>query len=179
MSKVRRNQACPCGSGVKAKRCCGVQPAPTEGDLAKAELSRLRLESMSALRLKSTADMVGLYKEVARLPRLDLSLQQRLPTFLPPELERFNRALFGDDREELLDSLEGALSSVDTPTLRLELAQAVVALREANRITDQVAAAALVDLDSEATCMVRESLVAALALRCGESRTPAGLLLAG
>jgi hypothetical protein len=55
----------------------------------------------------------------------------------------------------------------------------VLALRDAGRITDEVAAAALLDLDSDADALVRAALVAALAVDCGAARTPAGLVLAG
>jgi hypothetical protein len=55
----------------------------------------------------------------------------------------------------------------------------VIALREAGRVTEEVAAAALLDLDSDADALVREALVAALAVDCGAARTPSGLVLAG
>lgn len=179
MSKVGRNQPCPCGSGVKAKRCCGVRLSPTQAETDTAFVAELRRASMPALRkvINDTADLVELYGEVACLPNLDLSCQLRLPAFLPPELERFEAAMHGSDTKELEDALRPAMAVVDTPSVRAELARAVVALRDAGRISERVAAGAFLDLDSESDCLVREALVAALAVRCGASRTPAGLLL--
>jgi predicted cation transporter len=52
-------------------------------------------------------------------------------------------------------------------------------LREEGRIPREVAAAALLDLDSEGEAVVREALVAALAVGCGAARTPSGLVLVG
>ena len=179
MSKIGRNQPCPCGSGVKAKRCCGVRLPPSQEELDQAFVSELRRESMPALRgvINDPDDLIALYGEVACLPNLDLSCQLRLPAFLPPELERFEAAMHGADTKELAEALLPAMAVVDTPSLRAELARAVVALREAGRISERVAAGAFLDLDSESDCLVREALVAALALRCGVSRTPAGLQL--
>ena len=39
MAGVGRNERCPCGSGRKVKRCCGVQRGPSEDELAKAFLA--------------------------------------------------------------------------------------------------------------------------------------------
>lgn len=55
----------------------------------------------------------------------------------------------------------------------------MIALREAGRVTEEVAAAALLDLDSDANALMRGALVAALAVDCGAARTPSGLVLAG
>ena len=52
-------------------------------------------------------------------------------------------------------------------------------MRESGQINEEVAAAALLDLDSEADALVREALVAALAVQCGAEPTPSGLLLVG
>ena len=181
MANVGRNQPCPCGSGVKAKRCCGVRRGPCEVDLARAFVVEQRRASSPALReaINSMDDLIALYAAVAELSRLDLSCQLRLPEVLSPELEQLRSAIFDDDIEGMQWALPGALAQVDNPLVRADLARAVVALRDAGRIGDEVAAAALLDLDSGADCMVREALVAALAVDCGAARTPSGLVLAG
>jgi hypothetical protein len=38
MAQQGRNARCPCGSGRKVKRCCGVRRGPSEAELAKAFL---------------------------------------------------------------------------------------------------------------------------------------------
>ncbi|MGH3665790.1 MAG: SEC-C metal-binding domain-containing protein, partial [Egibacteraceae bacterium] len=40
MAKTGRNQPCSCGSGRKAKRCCGVTAGPSPDQLARTWLQR-------------------------------------------------------------------------------------------------------------------------------------------
>jgi hypothetical protein len=124
-------------------------------------------------------DLIELYVAVAELPSLDLSCQLRLPRVLSPELERLRSVIADDDVDEILEALPDALVQVDSPLVRADLARAVLALREAGRVSGEVAAAALLDLDSDADALVREALVAALAVDCGVARTPAGLVMVG
>ena len=181
MAVIGRNQPCPCGSGVKAKRCCGVRRGPSEADLAKAFLVEHRRASSPALRdaINDVDDLIELYKAVAELPSLDLSCQLRLPRLLTPELERLRSAITDHNADDFWQALPAALAQVDTPMVRADLARAVLALRQSGRISDEVAAAALLDLDSEADALVREALVASLAVQCGTAPTPSGLLLVG
>jgi SEC-C motif len=181
MAGVGRNQPCPCGSGVKAKRCCGLRRGPSESDLARAFLVEQRRASSPALReaINDVDDLVELYKAVAELPGLDLSCQLRLPRLLTPELERLRSAIADDDGDEFELALPAALAQVDRPLVRADLARAVLTLRDAGRISEKVAAAALLDLDSDADALVREALIAALAVDCGAARTPSGLVLVG
>jgi hypothetical protein len=181
MAGVGRNQPCLCGSGVKSKRCCGVRRGPSEAEVAQALLCEQRRASSPVLRaaINDVDALIELYEAVAELPRLDLSCQLRLPRLLTPELERLRSAIAADDGEEIRGALPDALVQVDNPVVRADLARAVLALREAGRVAQEVAAAALLDLDSDADALVREALVAALAVDCGVARTPSGLVLAG
>lgn len=181
MAVIGRNQPCPCGSGVKAKRCCGVRRGPSEADLAKAFLVEHRRASSPVLpdAINDVDDLIELYKAVAALPSLDLSCQLRLPRLLTPELERLRSAIADLNADDFWQALPAALAQVDTPMVRADLATAVLALRQSGRISDEVAAAALLDLDSEADALVREALVASLAVHCGTAPTPSGLLLVG
>jgi SEC-C motif len=181
MAGVGRNEPCPCGSGVKAKRCCGVRRGPSEVELAKAFLSVQRRAAMPALRraINDVDALVELYEAVAELPSLDLSVQLRLPRVLCPELERLRSAIFHDDADAIEQTLPLAVAEIDSPLVRADLARAVLALRESGRVAPDVAAAALLDLDSEADALVRESLIASLSVDCGACRTPSGLLLVG
>jgi hypothetical protein len=181
MAGVGRNEPCWCGSGVKTKRCCGVRRGPSGPELAKAFLVEQRRASSPALRpvISDVDDLIELYEAVAELPRLDLSCQLRLPRLLSPELERLRSAIAVDDGDEIQQVLPDALAQVDNVLVRAELARAVLALRAAGRVSEEVAAAALLDLDSDADALVRAALVAALAVDCGATRTPSGLVLAG
>ncbi len=181
MAAVGRNEPCRCGSGVKAKRCCGVCRGPSGRELAKAFLVEQRRASSRALRraIDDVDDLIELYEAVAKLPRRDLSCQLRLPRLLTPEVERLRSAIAEGDDDEIQRALPDALAQLDNVFVRAELARAVIALREAGRVTEEVAAAALLDLDSDADALVREALLTALAVDCGVARTPSGLVLAG
>ena len=181
MAGVGRNERCPCGSGVKAKRCCGVRRGPSEAERARAFLREQCRASGPVLRraINDVDALIELYQAVAELPRLDLSCQLRLPRLLTPELERLRSAIADDDGEEIQVALPDALVQVDNVLVRADLARAVLALREAGRVSEEVAAAALLDLDSDADALVREALVAALAVDCGAACTPSGLVLVG
>lgn len=179
MAGSERNQPCACGSGRKTKRCCGSRRGPCEADLARAYLVEQRRESSPSLRrvINDFDALMVLYEAVSELPSLDLSCQLRLPRVLSPALERLRWAVAGDDADEAQDALPAALAEVDSPLVRADLARAVVALRDAGRVRKEVAAAALLDLDSDADALVRAALLAALAVDSGAVRTPSGLVL--
>ena len=181
MAGVGRNQPCPCGSGAKAKRCCGIRRGPSASDMARAFLVEQRRATSPALRraIGSVDDLIELYEAVEELPRLDLSCQLRLPRLLPVELSRLRSAVADDDAVGIQLALPAAVAQVDSPFVRADLARAVIALRDSGRVTKEVAAAALLDLDSGADALMRAALVAALAVDCGAARTPSGLLLVG
>jgi len=176
VAKVGRNQSCPCGSGRKAKRCCGVQGGPSEASLARAFLAGVTRQAAWELRNVPDAELEDLFDALWELPGIDLSLQVELPKLLSPALNRLCDAVAGDDPEpELLDAVA---SAVDEPIERARLARAVIGQVEAGRIDDLLGAAALVDLGSDSRRLLRAGLLEAVAVRVGVARTPAGLLLA-
>src|SRR5450759_5007396 len=124
MAGVGRNQPCPCGSGRKAKRCCGVRRGPSEAELARAFVAEQCRAAAPLLRpVMSDEDaLLELYPAVEELPQLDLSCQLRLPRLLWPELERLKDAVVDDDAEEIERAMPAALARVDTPLVRAELA---------------------------------------------------------
>jgi len=178
MATVGRNQPCPCGSGRKAKHCCGVQRGPSEDELGRAFLAVQRRWAKSALASCTRAQIQRLFREVLELPQRDLSLAIPLPPVLTPELERLSASLGGRDRGAMTRALDAALPGVDTPALRARLARAVLALRDRGDLGDAAAAAALLHLDSPADGLIQASLVRSLAVRSGAATTPAGILIA-
>jgi hypothetical protein len=176
VAKVGRNEPCPCGSGRKAKRCCGVSGGPSEESLARAFLAHASRGAARELRRLSDAELGELFEELGGLPGVDLSLQVALPKLFSPALDRLCDAVADDDPDpQLLDAVTGA---IDVPTERARLARAVIARAEAGAIDDKLASAALVDLASESRRLVRAGLLEAVAVRVGVARTPAGVRLA-
>lgn len=176
MSSWGRNDPCPCGSGVKAKRCCGVQRGPTEESLARAFVAGACRDAAVRLRRRSDVELGKLFEGLWELPAVDLALQVELPKVFSPELARLADAVREDDPDpELLDAV---VEKIDTPFERARLARAVIAEADAGAINRVLAAAALVDLGSESRRFLRAGLLEGVAVRVGVARTPGGLVLA-
>lgn len=176
MARVGRNEPCPCGSGRKVKRCCGVQRGPSEESLARAFLAHASSGAAGELRRLSDAELADLFEALWELPATDLSLQVALPKLFSPALDRLCDAVADDDADPEL--LEEVAEAIDKPTERARLARAVIAQAEAGAVGDQLAGAALVDLGSDSRRLLRAGLLEAVAVRVGVARTPAGVLLA-
>jgi hypothetical protein len=178
VAKVGRNQLCPCGSGLKAKRCCGVRGGRSEESLARAFLVHASREAAWELRHVPGAEFDDLLDRLPELPEFDLSLQAELPKFLSPALDRFIEAFADGDPEAAEGPFGELLGAIDVPLERARLARGVIALRARGRLDAKLAAAAVIDLASGSGALLGASLVQAVAVRAGVARTPAGVLLA-
>jgi len=176
MAKVGRNDPCACGSGLKSKRCCEVERGPSEESLARAFLAHSRRQAAGELRWLSDGVLGELFDDLWDLPAAHLSLQVELPKLHSPALAQLCDEVADDDPNPEL--LEAVLESIDTPIERTRLARAAIAQSESGMIDEQLANAALVDLGSESRRLLRASLLQAVAVRVGATRTPAGVLLA-
>jgi hypothetical protein len=177
MAQRGRNERCPCGSGRKVKRCCGVRRGPSEAELAKAWLYQHARSAALVLDGRSDAEMVALLDAATGLPTQDVSMQLPLPRLLGRALERLRAAIAEDDPDEVAAMLPAALAEVDTPLVRAGLVRAVLRLRDAGRVSAEVAAAAAVEQASGSTTLLRASLLEAVAVSVGAAITPAGLLV--
>src|SRR5919201_4836828 len=99
MAKVGRNDRCSCGSGRKAKRCCGVERGPSEESLARAYLGRVARAAVLDLGAIEDDDFEGLCDRLRHLPALELSLQLELPKLFLPALDRLLDAVEQDDAD--------------------------------------------------------------------------------
>ena len=177
MAQRGRNERCPCGSGRKVKRCCGVRRGPSEAELTKAWLYQQARSAALVLDGHSDAEMVALLDAATRLPTQDVSVQLPLPRLLGRALERLRAAIAEDDPDEVAAMLPAALAEVDTPIVRARLVRAVLGLRDAGRVSAEVAAAVAVEQASGSTTLMRASLLEAVAVSVGAATTPAGLLV--
>jgi hypothetical protein len=178
VSAVGRNEPCPCRSGRKAKRCCGVRTGPSEAELAKSFLAIEARHAAPVMIALDEDELRDLWDDVFDLPGLDLSLVVPLPELLTPEIERLCAAVSDDDPDEAEAALPPVLAPYDTPVVRAELARNVIALRERGVIPPKLAAIALLDLALDSTAFLRASVIKSVAVMTGVIRTPGGLILA-
>jgi hypothetical protein len=174
MAKIRRNGPCPCGSGSKAKRCCYGNNGALEIHHLPAELCE---EVIPDLKRIDREEFRALFDQLVYLPEIDTSLQQRLG-ILTPDMDRAISALQDDDVEDFDEVLDKVVADVDSPERRLELAQAVLTLRDEGRIPCDLAAAAVLELDGKESTLFLSSVAESLAVLAGDRRTPAGILVA-
>ncbi len=175
-----RNQRCGCGSGLKAKFCCGVQKGPSDSEMAKAFLAGLARPAARVLARCADHELEELFEEMVEdLPRLDSSVQVRVPRLVTPDVDAFLEAVEDDDPEALEAALPAVLARVDTPLERARLARAVLDRRDAGQVRAPVAAVAVWDLASrERSALVVSGLMRSAAVMLGTARTPGGLLVA-
>src|SRR5918999_1813316 len=170
-----RNQPCPCGSGRKTKRCCGQQRGPSDDQLARAHVAKLARQAIPDLAGLSDRALDHLWERLIDLPGNDLSLLITLPKLIGPDLQRLRESIEHDDPDWGWDALTAVAKQIDTPQQRARLADAIVHLRDQHRINRPQAAYALLDLDSHSTRFIASSLLEAVAVSVGVSRTPGGL----
>jgi hypothetical protein len=174
MAQQGRNARCRCGSGRKVKRCCGVRRGPSEAELAKAFLRQQARSAALVLDMRSDDEVVALLDEAVGLPKQDVSMQLPLPGLLSRALERLRAAVADDDPDEVAAALPAALAEVDTPLVRARLVRSVLGLRDAGRVSAEVAAAVVVEQASHSMTLLRASLLAALGVSVGAARTRPG-----
>ena len=178
MPKPGRNDPCACGSGRKTKRCCGEQRGPSEDQLARAHVSALTRQAIPDIAGLSDRALDHLWEGLMDLPAIDYSLLVTLPKLIGPDLQRLREAIEHDDPDWGWDALTAVAKQIDTPQQRARLADAIVQLRDQRGINRRQAAYALLDLDSRSTRFIGASLLEAVAVSVGVSRTPGGLHIA-
>jgi hypothetical protein len=178
MPSPGRNEPCPCGSGRKVKRCCGQQRGPSKDQLARAHVALLARQAAPDIAGLSDNALHHLWEGLLDLPATDLSLLVALPKLIGPDLQRLRESIADDDPDWGWDALTAVAAQIDSPQQRAQLADALARLRDQQRINRRQAAAAILDLDSRSTRFIAASLLEAVALSVGASRTPGGLQIA-
>lgn len=140
MAKVKRNEPCPCGSGIKSKFCCKQPHEYVDIRVLPLDLCQGVVNDLVGT---TEAELGDLFDQLLYLPELDTSLQVRLGGIITPEIERAIHALKCDDDDEFDRALDIVVSTVDTLERRVELAEAVITLRDQGRIPATLAAVAV------------------------------------
>ena len=175
MAKIRRNEPCPCGSGSKAKRCCEAPHAYVDVRVLPLDLCQRVANDLPG---STQAEMRALFNQLVYLPAVDASLQVRLPSVITADMDRAINALRDDHGTVFDEALGKVVPAVDTLERRIELAQAVIALRDQERIPAKLAAVAVFELDREESVFFLSSVAESLAAFAGSAATPTGLLTA-
>ena len=175
--KISRNSPCACGSQIKAKRCCMAEPG-LRISTPRALLARLQPGVAADLAGIDRARFRSLYDEMIYLPERDMSLHMRLPALHTPEIARAADAIHFGDTDGFDAALLDARAAIDTTERRLELAHALIALRDSGEISPALVAVAIIDLNQPDSAFVTSSLAEAIAVTAGDEPTPAGLLVA-
>lgn len=178
MSRTGRNEPCPCGSGRKAKRCCGTPRGPSDEQLARGLVARHARRAASALVPLEIDELEVVFDQLATLPARDLSLMMPLPGLVSPELACLYQAVRAEDPHAAAQAMPAILATLDTPQIRARLAGAVADLEGSGRIERHLAAVALVDLGNDSSILVGASLMQAALVAVGVRPTPQGLLVA-
>jgi SEC-C motif len=173
-----RNQPCPCGSGRKTKHCCGQTRGPSETQLDRAFLAQHAHWAAAEIGDLPTAVLQDLWRTIAELPDLDLSLVVPLPTLISPDLEQLLQAAIDDDPDTAEEVMPAVLETIDTTYQRAQLARAILNLRDNQTLPTHQAAAAIIDLAGETQTLLRASLINAIFIKTGQLRTPGGLRIA-
>jgi hypothetical protein len=178
MAGPGRNDPCPCGSGLKAKRCCGLERGPSEEQLARARLATLSHEATRELVDLSDQALDQLQDDLFDLPGVDLSLHVKLPELTGSERKRLQRAITDPDDDDAWEHVTGIAGRVDTPQQRVALAEALIRLRAQGLVSRRQAAFAIYDLGNGGMFFMTVSAIHTLATYVGGDPTPAGLLVA-
>lgn len=173
-----RNHPCPCGSGRKVKRCCGEQRGPSDIQIARARVSQLARAAAEDLAGLSDQALDHLFAGLMDLPALDITLLVNLPKLISPDLQHLRESIEHDDPDWGSDALTAVAKQVDTPQQRAQLADAIARLRDQRRLNRRQAAYALLDLHTKSTRLIGASLLEAVAVSVGVSRTPGGIQIA-
>jgi hypothetical protein len=144
----------------------------------RATLARLKWAVLPSITGIGRERFHGLYDELIYLPERDISLHLRLPGVFTPEIEDALYKCSIHDEDGFDEALRAALPAVDTVERRLELAEAVLALRDKGLVPPALAAVAVIDLNQPESALLLSALAQAIAVTSGDERTPSGLLVA-
>ena len=122
-------------------------------------------------------ELRSLFDQLLYLSGRDPSLQVRLG-ILTLDMDRAINALQDDDDEDFDWALDRVVFEVDTVDRRVNLARAVITLRDQGRVPPRLAAIAVLEFDRKESTLFLSSVAESLAVLSGDHRTPTGLLVA-
>lgn len=180
MARSGRNGPCPCRSGRKAKRCCGVRTGPAPEQLAAVELRERAAVAREHLEHWCDDCATEARELLILLPERHLELHVALPPLSGPALRDLEAVLergHDPDLEPLAAALRAAVQELDTAVLRLRLAIALDELAGRGLVERWLADAGLVSLRGRLPALLAASVANAARVRLGLAPTPSGLVV--
>jgi hypothetical protein len=164
--KVGRNDPCPCGSGRKVKRCCGLKRGPDEDSTARAFLAEVSRDAAELLHV-SESQFIAIMEEWSGLSAIYPSLRVRLPDH-SPAVERLAQAYVEMDADGSREPFYEVLEQTDTPAERARLVRAVHMLLGEGHVDVIAAAAAAYELSTGSRELFSHWLTEAVGYRMSE-----------
>jgi SEC-C motif len=180
MVKQGRNEACQCGSGKKAKYCCGSWRGPSPEALDEAFIATaLHETSLALVGVRLSGRAPEYLEELAELPGRFAELTVELPRLVDLDLEALLHACATDDGQGIDEFLPKVAGRFHATSVRARLAAGVLALRDEGHISRFLAALAIFDLSRKQSGMLVEAAVLQAArVNAGVAPTASGLLIA-
>jgi hypothetical protein len=166
MRNVGRNDPCPCGSGRKVKRCCGIERGPDEDSAARAFLAEVSRDAAGLLHV-SESQFIAITEEWSGLSAIYPSLRVRLPDH-SPAIERLAQAYVEIDADGSREPFYEVFEQADTPAERARLVRAVHMLLGEGHVDVIAAAAAAYELSTGSRKLFSHWLTEAVGYRMSE-----------
>jgi SEC-C motif len=180
MVRQRRNERCQCGSGKKAKYCCGSWHGPSPEALDEAFIATALRETHLALIGVRVSGLAAEYlEELVELPASSPGLGVELPRLVDLDLEALLHCCQVGDGQGIDEALPKVARRFHAVAERARLAREVLRLRDEQGLSRYLAALAIFDLShTEAGVLVEAAVLHAARVRAGVARTASGLLIA-
>jgi hypothetical protein len=180
MVRQGRNEVCRCGSGKKAKYCCGSWRGPSPDALDEAFIAAaVRATHLALVGVRVSGRAPEYLGELAELPGRCAGLTVELPRLVDLDLEALLHACAIGDDQGIDESLPLVAGRFHATAVRARLAREVFRLRDEGQIGRFLAALAVFDLSrKQPGVLVQAAVLQAARVRAGVARTASGLLIA-
>jgi hypothetical protein len=180
MVRQGRNERCQCGSGKKAKYCCGSWHGPSPDALDEAFIATaVRDTRLALIGVRVSGRVEELFEELAELPGSFPGLSIELPRLVDLDLEALLHYCATGDGDGIDEPLAKVARRFHVSSERARLAREVLRLRDEGHIGRFLAALAVFELSrKQSSALVEAAVLQAARVRAGVARTASGLLIA-
>ena len=179
MVRQGRNERCGCGSGKKAKYCCGSWRGPSPEALDEAFIATALRDSHLALIGATVSRRVDEYlEELVGLPAQFPGLGVELPWLVDLEFEALLHACSIGDNQGMDETVPEVARRYQAVLERARLARELVRLRDEGTLSRFLVAVGIFDLSRTPSVLVEAAVLQAAKVRAGVARTASGLLIA-